>query len=76
MIPYDWLTIEDSHIKRVKFVQNKFDLRGDVHVEFDTGKMYKFKDVPGVRVEAMIHSSRPGKYLVKNIRGEYSSEKL
>jgi len=74
MIPHDWLQIESSNIRKVKFVANPYDKRGDVLVEFNTGKMYKFKDVPALKVEHMVHSSSPGEYFRGHIRGEYDSE--
>lgn len=76
MVPHDWLNIESSHIRKVKFVQNKHDLRGDMHVEFNTGKMYKFKDIPAITIEKMVHSSSPGTYFMGKIRGEYESERI
>lgn len=74
MLPYDWLILESSQIRKVKFVANPHDKRGDVLVEFGTGKAYRFKDVPAHKVEHMVHSSSPGEYFRGNIRGEYDSE--
>lgn len=75
MIPYDWLALESAHIAKVKFVQSKhLPLRGDMLVEYRTGKTYRFKDIPAVKVEHMVHSSSPGEYLLKHIRGEHLSE--
>jgi hypothetical protein len=76
MIPTDWLELEGSHIRKVKFVPNTKDNRGDVLVEFGTGKTYRFKDVPAIRVEHMVHSSSPGEYFRGYIRGEYDSEPI
>lgn len=60
-------------IRKVKFVPNKHDLRGDVLVEFNEGKVYRYKDVPQHKVERLVHSSSPGEYFYGSIRGEYEA---
>lgn len=75
MIPHDWTNIESSHINRVKFEKNKHDERGDILVEFNEGKVFRYKDVPMHKAESMVHHSSPGTYFRENIRGEHSSER-
>ncbi len=74
MIPTAWANVESSTIGKIKFVPNPHDLRGDLHVEFRTGKTYRFKDVPTHKVEHLYHCSSPGEYFRMNIRGEHDSE--
>lgn len=71
MIPTEWLSLESERIRKVKFVPNLHDQRGDVLVEFNEGKVYRYKDVPAHKVERMVHSSSPGEYFHGNIRGEH-----
>lgn len=73
MIPYDWTKIDSSRIRRAKFVPNQHDARGDLIVEFNEGKIHRFKDVPAHKVECMVHNSSPGDYFHKEIRGDYKS---
>lgn len=74
MIPTDWLKLESTKIKEVKFLPNVHDDRGDVLVRFSEDKIYRYKDVPSHKVEAMVHSSSPGSYFHANIRGEHVSQ--
>jgi hypothetical protein len=76
LIPYDWTLLESGSIRKAKYVPNEHDLRGDLHIEFMTGKSYKFKDVPQHKVEKMCHHSSPGSYFHNEIRGEHASEKV
>lgn len=76
MIPYNWTQISSDKISKVKYLPNEHDLRGDMLVEFRTGKVYKFSDVPQHKVERMVHASSPGTYFAENIRGEHKSEAL
>lgn len=68
MIPYEWLPLESSKINKVKFIQNPHDDRGDLLVEFNEGRVYRYKDVPKHKVENMVHSSSSGNYFHNNIR--------
>jgi hypothetical protein len=75
VIPLQWLDIEGSKIKRVKVEPNVHDLRGDVLIEFNEGKVYRYKDVPLHKVERLVHSSDPGSYFYGHIRDAYKNEK-
>jgi hypothetical protein len=77
------MKIDSSLIKKAKYVADSKDERNGVvyvspelHVEYASGKVYKFKDVPSSKVERMIHSSSSGEYFMKEIRGEYDSEEV
>lgn len=74
MIPTEWLDLDNNHIKMVKFVPNKHDLRGDMHVQYASGKEYKFKDVQMFKVEKMVHANKPAEVFFNEIRGMYDSE--
>lgn len=77
MLPLDWLNMEDSsRMRRVKYEPNKFDARGDLLVEFNEGKVYRYKDVPMHKVERMVHNSSPGTYFHGYIRGEHAAERV
>lgn len=76
MIPRDWQNVDSSTISKMKFVQNPNDDRGDIHVEFKSGKVYKYKDVPAVHAEGMFHASSPGGYLKNNIQTNHKAEKV
>jgi hypothetical protein len=76
MIPTDWLPLESAMIKKVKFVQNKYDLRGDVHIEYPNGVVYRFKDVQSFKVEKLVHASHPSEVFFNEIRGLYDSERV
>jgi KTSC domain-containing protein len=76
LIPTEWLKLESDRIKRVKYVPNVHDERGDVLVEFNEGKVYRYADVPSHMVERMVHSSSPGEYFHNKIRSEYKPLKV
>ena len=83
MVPYDWLRIESAVISKVKYVPDaKAEKNGvvyispELHIEYASGKVYKFKDVPRNKVEKMMHHSSSGSYFLKEIRGEYDSEEV
>ncbi len=76
MIPHDWHPVESSTIGKMRFVQNPHDARGDIHVEFKSGKVYAYKDVPAIHAEGMFHASSPGGYLKNNIIGNHEVEKV
>ncbi len=71
MLPLDWTPLDSSKIKQVKFIPNRHDMRGDVLVEFNEGKVYRYRDVPAHKVERLVHSSSPGEYFHGHIRGEH-----
>ena len=75
LLPLDWTKIGSSRIRRAKYVPNKHDLRGNLVVEFNEGKVYTFKDVPQNKVEKMIHHSSPGCYFNSDIRGHHDAER-
>lgn len=74
MIPTTWLKLEESNISRVKFVPNRHDMRGDVLIEFNEGKVYRYSDVPARKAEAMVHSSSPNTYFHNNIKPYHAGE--
>jgi hypothetical protein len=74
MIPHEWLVLDSEQIHKVKYVPNKHDLRGDVLVEFRTGKQYRFKDVQAHKIERVVHASSPGTVFHEIIRGQHDSE--
>lgn len=74
MIPREWLKLESNIINKVKFIPNKHDLRGDVLIEFNEGKVYRYRDVPARKVENMIYSSSSGTYFHNNIRPFHQPE--
>ncbi len=83
LIPYDWLKIDSALIKKVKYVPDaKAERNGvvyvspELHIEYASGKVYKFKDVPSNKVEKMMHSSSSGSYFMKEIRGDHDSEEV
>lgn len=76
MIPVEWTPVESSTVHKMKFEKNQHDDRGDIHVEFKSGKIYKYKDVPGHHAEKMFHSSSPGNYHRNNIVGNFEAEKV
>jgi len=76
LVPSEWMNIESDTIGRVKFVPNKYDLRGDCLVEFRTGKVYKYRDVPAHKVENLVHSSSSGEYFHNNIKPYHDGEKI
>lgn len=75
MIPMDWLTLDSGTISKTKFVPNRHDMRGDVLIEFNTGKVFKYKDVPAHKVESMVHSSSAGTYFHNNIKPYHTGER-
>lgn len=75
MIPHDWTPLESTKIAKVKFDQNPHDARGDLHVEFKSGHVYTYKDVPMHKVEKLVHSSSSGSYFHNFIRDEHDAVK-
>lgn len=75
MIPHDWTKLEGTDIHRVKFVKNEKDFLGKLLVEFRTGKVYSYKEVPAIKAENLVHITDPTKYFRNHIRGWYDTEK-
>lgn len=73
MIPYSWTALESERVRKVKYIPNEHDARGDLLVEFTTGKTYRYLDVPQHKVEHMVHSSSPGRSFHDRIRGEHAA---
>lgn len=76
MIPLRWLKIKSGKISKIKVRPNVHDLRGNVMVEFNEGKVYNYKDVPLIKVERMLDSNDPYGYFVGNIRGVHDHERV
>lgn len=76
MVPYDRTPIESFSIQSVQFKQNEKDFRGDLTVEFRSGKMYKYTDVPAKFAEDLVHASSPGTYFKDKIAGQFNLEKV
>ena len=74
LLPFNWTKLKSGIISEVKFVPNKHDLRGDVVIRFNEGKVYKYQDVPRVYVEKMVHSKDPGDYFEDWIRPYYPQQ--
>jgi hypothetical protein len=75
MIPLDWTKLDSSNISKVKFIPNRHDLRGDVLIEFNTGKVYRYRDVPAHKCENMVHASSAYKSFKDNIHPYHEGEK-
>lgn len=80
MIPLDWIKIDSTHIAKVKYDPIDRDEKNGVsflspslHVEFKTGKKYKFKDIPQHKVESLVHHTSPGSYFGDHIRGHHDA---
>lgn len=74
MIPLNWTDLESSSIRKVKFEPNKHDMRGDVLVEFNEGKVWRYRDVPAHKVEHMVHSSSPSASFHNHIKPYHDCE--
>ncbi len=75
MIPTDWVDVSSSSISKVKFIQNSMDDRGDLLVEFTSGKVYQYSDIPARLAEGLIHASSPGGYFKAFIGGSYDAQR-
>lgn len=75
LLPYDWLKLKGSKISKVKFVPNKYDLRGDILIQFNGGAVYKYSDVPEIKAEKLVHSPDPGAYFEDHIRPYFKLQK-
>ena len=67
----NWIVLDSTKIRKVKFLPNKHDRRGDLLVEFNEGKIYAYKDVPLFMLSRMVHSNDPSEYFVNNIRNAF-----
>ncbi len=76
MLPLEWTKLDSSRVRRAKYEPNPHDLRGDLLVEFNEGRRYRFKDVPQHKVESMVHNTSPGTYFHSYIRGEHDAERI
>lgn len=75
MIPLNWTNLDSGTVGKIKFVPNRNDLRGDVLIEFNTGKVFRYRDVPAHKVESMVHSSSSGTYFHNNIKPYHAGER-
>lgn len=76
MVPYEWTAIDSSTIRAVKFAPNPYDANGTLIIEFTSGKMFKYEDVPSSKVETLIHHPSSGTYFHDQIRGEYETQQV
>jgi hypothetical protein len=83
VIPTEWTPVDSSHVVRMKYDPHDTDTKNGVqfvspslHVEFATGKQYKFKDVNAFKAESLFHHPSPGKYFGEAIRGWHDSEEI
>ncbi len=68
MVPKDWVKLESSNISKVKFEQNKHDDCGNLFIEFNEGKVYKYPDVLAKKAEGLVHASSAHDYFRNHIR--------
>ncbi len=74
MVPLEWIKLDSNIVRKIKFVPNKHDLRGDVLIEFNEGRVYRYRDVPANKVENMVHSSSSGAYFNNHIKSYHDKE--
>lgn len=62
--------INSSNIKAIGWENNT------LHIQFRNGSVYEYKDVPKEEYDAMLKSDFVGSYYHKNIKGNYTCNKL
>jgi hypothetical protein len=62
-----WAYLVSRAIRRVRYHYAENTLE----VEFNSGQMYSYSDVPESVYTGLINSSSPGRYYHANIRGQY-----
>lgn len=75
MIPIEWCPINCASIRQIKAEPNVHDERGDLLIEFNEGRVYRYKDVPFVHIENLVHHPDPGRYFHSKIRNVYEGER-
>ena len=48
----------------------------DLHVQFPSGDIYRYRDVPMEKVASMLETESPGRYFGAKIRGFYNGKKV
>ena len=64
--------VTSSHIQSIGYDSDSQTLE----IEFNSGHVYNYFNVPQEEYDAMMHSDSKGKYFNANIRGRYSESKL
>lgn len=67
-----WANVSSSHLTKVGYIIKTSTL----YIEFHTGEIYKYNDVPSYKVLALLNAPSPGTYFWEDIRNYYSFEKV
>lgn len=62
--------VTSSNIKRIGYTEN------NLLVEYRSGVLYKYKDVPSELYEEFLESESKGKYMNSKIKGKFEFEKI
>ncbi len=68
----EWQPVESSNLKTVRYEGAELVLE----IEFNSGDMYQYFDVPEAVFRELLSSESKGKYFHANIKGEYRYERL
>lgn len=67
-----WIKVISSDIARVRYIENTSILE----VEFHSGGVYQYFNVPKTIFEALLQADSCGKFLHSNIKGKYRYAKV
>lgn len=62
--------VESSNIKAVGFLRNMLE------IEFNSGGIYRYFDVPEEEYQGITNADSVGRYYYNNIKGSYHSERM
>ena len=68
----DRISVRSSNIRSVGYDPESSTLE----VEFNTGSIYQYSNVPESEYESLMNSASKGRYLNRNIKGRYEDIKV
>lgn len=68
------IKLQSPTIKNMTFIPNKYDLRGDLIVKFNTDKTYRYSDVLSWKFDLMLKHKSPEQYFHNSIKPYHSGE--
>jgi KTSC domain len=69
------VTVQSSHVTSIGF-EPTAQGNGTLEVEFKSGSIYRYHNVPASEYEAVMDSASVGRYLTSNIFGKYDHERV
>ncbi len=67
-----WTEVESSNIAAIAYIKEA----GQLMVQFSSGSVYAYSDVPEQVYQDFLDASSKGKFFAEHIKGKYETEKV